>query len=270
MFNTTELYELSFVAPNRKRRTKPQLLFSIKVQYLEEIATRLQTLSERYRQHAERYCPHHANFYLPLCDLFGHVTFGYGRCGFVKIDDSQAHLHVELRGGESILASTLTIHHLSLALGLPIEGMQRSNQVQQIDVITRCEHAYVYGHAVSGYVSSRVRSWLIQQGSKTTKEHSAIDAVISTAMRTTWKAIIDARYKPSTRDFYTQITSDGRFSLNCPGNACDLSIYPDQIFRGDSNSPVQFSCHNLDSAHQQLALLAGLAKLCELARKDEQ
>ncbi len=55
----------------------------------------------------------------------------------------------------------------------------------------------------------------------------------------------------------------------CPGDACDVSIYPDQIY-GDAlgTKSVRFACHNLDSAAQQITLIAGIAKLCELARND--
>lgn len=57
--------------------------------------------------------------------------------------------------------------------------------------------------------------------------------------------------------------------LGCFGNACDIDIYPDHTC-GEMDEPyVRFSCHNLDTAAQQMTLLAGLAKLCELARAEE-
>lgn len=72
------------------------------------------------------------------------------------------------------------------------------------------------------------------------------------------------------RECRATIAPDGRFNLKCPGNACEVSIYPDRLY-GDNmgTRSVQFSCHNLDGAVQQITLLVGIAKLCELARNKE-
>ena len=44
-----------------------------------------------------------------------------------------------------------------------------------------------------------------------------------------------------------------------------MGVYPDGISQGIEMRDLQ--CHNLDGAVQQLTLLAGLAKLCQLARE---
>lgn len=268
MYNTSELYELSFISPSKKQRRGPQLVFTIQAEYLAEISKRLDLLAKGWAEHANQYCTR-GSFFTPVSrDLF-RVEFGYGRCGTVTFEDGKAHLCVELRGGEQVFQSTLTISLLATVLCLPIEGAHQSNQVQQIDIEARCDRkARVYGHAVGGYVSARLRRWLRSEVGKIRGRSSIpMPQKVVQAMQETWFAISGTRFAQSARDCGGSISSDGRFVLTCPGDACDLAIYPDQI-RGDHLS-VRFSCHNLDDPIQQLTLLAGLARLCELARKDE-
>jgi hypothetical protein len=270
MFNTAKLYELSFVAPYRKLRKHPQLVFALHVKHLPKIVELLEKLVERYEAHAREYCPEYTRLHSPIPDLFGNIEFGYGRCASITTRDEEMLVHVNLHGGPRLRASTLTIHVLLLVFCVLVEDKTPSNQSQQIDIQTRADHAAeVYGHAVSGYVSPSMRRWLLRHVARA-KEHSyaPLPQAVADAMYVTWKAVSGAEKMPPKNMFYGSITSDGRFSLNCPGNACDLAIYPDQVYGGIDTS-VRFSCHNLDEAHQQLTLLAGLAKLCELARADE-
>ena len=269
MFNTSQLYELSFVSP-RRSRTKPAIVFTLKAEYLDEVCQRLHTLAQRCQKYADNYCSTEVMFSPLARDIFGNIEFGYGRCGFVIIEDGEARLYIELRGADHAPHSALTISLLATALCLPIEGTHASNQIQQIDIQTRCDSkAHVYGHAVGGYVSSRLRKWLRAEGEKATGEHAPLPPPVVKAMQETWKAVSGTTYRKSREGCGGSISKDGRFLLVCPGNACDLAIYPDQVFRGGSELPVRFSCHNLDTAIQQLTLLAGLAKLCELARSEE-
>lgn len=60
----------------------------------------------------------------------------------------------------------------------------------------------------------------------------------------------------------------GSFGLHCPGNACDIGTHPDYLYREAGDAGRQFGCHNLDFPQQQLALMAGLAKLYDLAAQD--
>lgn len=63
------------------------------------------------------------------------------------------------------------------------------------------------------------------------------------------------------------ISRDGYPSISCPGNACDFSVYPDTADTG-MDGLWQMGCHNVDSVHQQMCLLYGLACLHDLARAD--
>lgn len=71
-------------------------------------------------------------------------------------------------------------------------------------------------------------------------------------MRRAWKATATPKLKRCADRCRARVI-DGRFELDCFGDACDLSMYPD--------STPEFSCHNLDLPFQQATLLAGLASL---------
>ncbi|OGE82752.1 MAG: hypothetical protein A3B10_01860 [Candidatus Doudnabacteria bacterium RIFCSPLOWO2_01_FULL_44_21] len=64
--------------------------------------------------------------------------------------------------------------------------------------------------------------------------------------------------------FRADIRPEGRFSLSCPGDcAC---IHTDSENRFEEGIGYSFSSHNVDHLGQQLALIAGLASLCDQAR----
>jgi len=86
-------------------------------------------------------------------------------------------------------------------------------------------------------------------------------------MRQAWVAVVPQDLREWASKCGAWITVDGRFMFECLGDACDVAIYPDSL-EGEEGS-VEFGCHNLDQARQQVTLLAGLAKLCALARNDE-
>jgi len=65
--------------------------------------------------------------------------------------------------------------------------------------------------------------------------------------------------------FRAEVRKNGRFSMDCPGDAC--SLYPDD-WSDDENRGYGFSYHNLDTPIQQLTFIAGLAALCDRARKE--
>lgn len=271
MYNETHLYDLSFVAPGRRPRTNPQLVFSFNTRGLEEITERLQILADRQEPHVESYCGEHYTFAPPTPDMFGRVEFGYGNCGFVQTDGEYTRLHIEL-SDVRIRCRTLTIHALASALLVPLErSAVRTNRQQQLDLETVCSNSAGYGHAIGGYVSAGLCSWLQQQrnGDPDMFGRTRIPDEVVRAMKATWAAVAGKRFGRWTRECTGYVSEDGRFILQCFGNACDVAIYPDQVHGRLGEHAVQFGCHNLDTAAQQLTLIAGLARLCELARKDE-
>lgn len=268
MYHEARLYDLSFVSSKRKPATNPQIVFTIEKKHLPNLIVCLERLVQW--ADVESYAHKHIDFCLPVPDLFGNVEFGYGACGFVKEAKDEVSLYIELC--EKHLANaTMTINLLTQVLcGAFNDEVQSSNRKQQVDLETCCMNK-THGHAVGGYISGEVREWLRKlwhKGPNNNWMHFApAPQEVIRAMRQTWSAVASKDLKRWTKDCNGAVTEDGRFILNCIGDACDLAIYPDNVYADDYGS-VRFSCHNLDGARQQLTLLAGLAKLCELARAE--
>lgn len=128
-----------------------------------------------------------------------------------------------------------------------------------------------HGHSVSGWLSQDVMAWLKNYAKDKVDTNSFMQVApmhpeVVYAMRSVWYAISTPERRPYADAASGWVRENGAFSLNCFGDACDLSIYPDS-YNGENYVSVEFGCHNLDSADQQLTLLAGLAKICELARE---
>lgn len=273
MYDMRLRYDLSFVSPGKRPPTKPRIVFTIKAEHLGEIERRLRMLAAHWHDHAVGYCYPEASFTFPVHDLFGNLEFGYGRCGFVTIEDDMAHFHVELGRGTRLYCCTLAMKLLAQALAMPVDGGRFSNQLQQVDLEMRCDRfdPCGYNHAVGGYVSSRMTGWLREQARKMPEGSRSISVPedVVRAMRATWCAVSKSDAKRWARECCGRIMRDGRFGLECFGNACDLAIYPDGTCGRMDDPQVRFSCHNLDTAAQQVTLIAGLAKLCQIARQDE-
>jgi hypothetical protein len=151
-----------------------------------------------------------------------------------------------------------------------------SNHVQLIQISTRCDRDFVYGHAVHGEVYPSFRRWLKKYAKevKVPKGYEEfhgrpLPAVVQKAMHATVRAIIDPKSRKHVlKECQASVNLDGRFILHCYGNACDVAIYPDSGYIEDPTYPVRFSCHNLDHVTQQMILLSGLAALTDFVTKD--
>lgn len=253
----------------------PQIVFSFKEKALDELNTRLYELADYYTEHAREYCNSEVTFSLPAPDLFGRIEFGYGKCGFVTKTDGGIDLRIELGRGVRLYHSTLTIHLLTRAFRTFAESIEFSNRQQQLDLETLCDHkrSVGYGHAVGGYVWPALSSWLCRQGERLPDDYHRLPAPqeVLSAMQATWHTVTPRKLKKYASHCRGEIRQNGTFMLECFGNACDIAVYPDLIGnRKLDEEPTEFSCHNLDNAYQQITLLAGLAKMCELARAGEQ
>jgi len=253
-------YELSFVGPDKALATKPKLVFAFADSKLQETVGRLKALAGKVGDSVDEYCGQSSAFELP--ERRGRI--GYGGCGRVSVSDGIARIEIALAGGSYRFLCTSTIHLLGTVLWVPFSSPAPSNREQEINFSTICNnHSVVgHGHGVDGYVSGHLWSWIRGQAG------SGIPEEVVRAMRQAWRATAPGFAKKYSHHCSAVAHEDGRFLLKCFGNACDLGVYPDAIWEGMGEKPVHFSCHNLDSAEQQLTLLAGLAKLCELARKE--
>lgn len=263
MFDNLPPYELSFLAPGRRPRTKPRITFTVQAHLFADLTDRLYLLAHYWKSLADEYCSPDTAFLPPVPDLFGHIEFGYAKCGLCDIADGQAHLHVELVGGKQLHCCLLTIKLLFQALAVPFEKAAPSNQIPPVLMLMNCDpDAKFYNHALGGWISSRLMRWLRTQ---TEKRGTGVPDTVIRAMRSTWVAVCSPESRDAAETCHGRIETGGEFLLHC--NGADIGIYPDCF--GTTGEDFSFSCHNLESAPQQATLLAGLAKLCELARENE-
>lgn len=264
------LYKLSFVSSKDSKDGMPHLVFSMEKRHLEVFQERLFFIIPRFKKNSETYFRTDSEFAFPNKDLFGNYTFGYNNCGYMDIDEEEVHFHFELRSNANSVSFTiwflLTVFNSMFADKVVVT----SKRWQFIQLDTMCQVG-LHGHSMGGSISPDLGKWLKKQ-SESVPNESAFSKVelleAEEVMLQVYESISDQKLIP--RECRALIAHDGRFSLMCPGDACDVSIYPDQL-SGDEigTRSVKFDCHNLDNAVQQLTLLAGLAKLCELARNDE-
>ena len=85
------------------------------------------------------------------------------------------------------------------------------------------------------------------------------------AMVRAWGKMFLQTNKCQRHNFWAKVDyPNGWLNVSCPGNACGL--HPaDNWGPGEG---YKFSCHNVDSPMQQIVLLAGLAALCDKAKKE--
>ena len=162
---------------------------------------------------------------------------------------------------------SLTIYLLTTAMNVP--EVESSTGERMVD-LTVISGVGAYGHAVGGYLSPAVPNWLKEQvkdyfGQPDVGFYAPGNPDVLDAMQFTWLAVSPDAMKEHDDSVRMSIQKDGAFSLICFGDACDLSVYPDAL-RYETDQ-VELACHNLDTAVQQLTLLAGLARLCQLVRE---
>ena len=84
------------------------------------------------------------------------------------------------------------------------------------------------------------------------------------AMRSAYDRMVGVR--PYMERFYARVDDpNGWLNVSCPGQACSLNPHHDGIREGYG---YEFSDHNVDTAFQQLTLLAGLAALHDAVRRE--
>lgn len=121
---------------------------------------------------------------------------------------------------------------------------------------------HTYAGAVEASISPALRQWLARD-----EERLEIPSAAQ-AMYQTWRGIDKEKPKYSRffrERFQAETRSRGLLHLSVPGNACGLD--PEISYFG-AEEGYTLVPHNTDGVVQQWALLAGLAKICELARAD--
>lgn len=113
----------------------------------------------------------------------------------------------------------------------------------------------IHGGSLSGDCSIPFRTYLESLGEIRLPD-------VAEATKSAYKKMLG--WKEYYEHDFSAWLSKGRFIINCPGDACGLHPSDWHSFKDEG---FEFSCHNVDSAIQQLTLIVGLAKLCDMARE---
>lgn len=278
--NQNRVFSLSFVPAERDKGNRyPQIVFKTTSEHAANIDKLLQDLKlKQQTSKDDEYLGKHMPF---SCEKNGH--FGFGRCGLRFEDDGEISYGVQLCGYSRTPQVALTVAYLLDAFQL-VHGDAsckkdevKANRQQLLYIFGRCRND-LHGHSLGGWVFPAFGSWLASIGKKASEKVSSFDIEayqgtrllpeVEKAMKEAWRAVAPQNLKRYADECRAGVHASGRFSLSCFGDACDLSIYPDLAERIDVGHMVQFACHNLDTAPQQLTLLAGLAAMHDLASKE--
>ncbi len=194
--------------------------------------------------------------------LFGEQVVGYGGVAVVREEDGVVRISLPLATTTHARLLSRTLMTLLIALArTSYEPSIASNETAERTFTVRAEHrAEGYGHAVHGYIGTSFLNYL--QAYADGEGRKALPESVVAAIRAGWGGSGMEEY--DLPYFTAEVRADGAFSLQCPGDACDLSVY-DTLWHEDTYA--SFSCHNLDTPRQQLALVAGLAMLSRLVRE---
>lgn len=220
---------------------------------------------------AAEYLPQQREF-IPLGqDLFGIEPFGYGRCITFSRDGDDVILKVLLVKPELVRHACLMVNLIVKTLeSMSYDLVENKGCLELINIntlIPRLGEVGFHRHSVGGRVHKPVIDWLLQVVESGDGECVLIGLVVQ-AMKLSFLKLSDFG-SGEADDCGCLILGDGRFILQTYGNATDLSIYPEGVdYRGlKCSDSAEFSCHNLDTAYQQLVLLSGLFMICRLAQE---
>jgi hypothetical protein len=255
---------LTYLPPLKGERVSPEISIAIEAAYVPALTRWLQRPELSKQMEVKRYFGDLVSFLWGLDQQqfpwSPPPAFGFAGCGYIKKNDDEFALRFPLK--QKTAAEVSMTLAAVLGYGSPLNDMGElatSNrpQLMAIEVFVRAGEWH-YGHPAGGHVFPPMRKWLREMSNR-----AAAEKKIAAAMRTAWKAVAE----PDLVEFANEcrVRLDGAFSLVCFGDACDVSIYPDLDNEPNWPAPTRFSCHNLDSAAQQITMLCGLAVLHEIA-----
>ena len=273
-------YELGFRPPRSGK--VPEIVFKAGLQNKIEIESQF---AEYIREaQAKEYFGRAAAFFTPdgwegtqKAFKFSNLkTFGFGGCGYIVESGGKAEYRFPLVRAH-ILHITLTVSVLTSLLN-ELLTVARDNvapqsdhkQLMELSSVVRVG-ADIHGHPLFGEVFTPAQQWLQNYVKSLPTRgdfgYQPLPDSVRSAMRSAWRSLAEEDLSKYSSECNGNISSDGRFTLTCLGNACDVAMYPD----GRPHSPeypFQFGCHNLDGPTQQLTLLSGLAALFQLMEND--
>jgi hypothetical protein len=186
----------------------------------------------------------------PICsNCEGKKRDRYGSCRFCDgtgYESVYDHLRVD------VLSATLAV----VSMIIQSADKETSSPDPQLFTFRVNHEKTMSGMGVYGDFGPEFVAWLTSIAPRYFSEVSQKMCLVDNRM------MGDAGY--TEREFSVVVHEDGGLHLNCPGNACGLD--PSHSRVGEHG--YEFGPHNVDSAVQQLTLLAGLAAIHDLARQE--
>lgn len=260
MFFFKFLYDLSFRSAT-ETGTTPEIVFTFAVDHWLKLHPKLTNHIQRTQDFKKTYCK---NEFVTFAfgdnkDIFDESAFGYNNCGYIIHNEKTTNIHLRILP-DIVPCLTLTIHTLTACL-LPDENIDTGTcPIYTIGINTLVGDS----HGVGGMISSTIIDWLqiyyINNATPSKDSWSILVPQTVTAAMCEVKTLLTYGLKPSG-----SVSAQGRFLLTNIEDACDLGIYHDVSMECEDGY-ANIGSHNLNNAIQQLTLLAGLAKLCDLAR----
>lgn len=183
------------------------------------------------------------------CKGSGKQDWGYGKC--LLCDGKGKKVVYDHKPGFALSAS---LNLFFSTVYFPEE--KTSAKIPQLMTVQLTTQASAHGGEMSGMYSPELVNWLCCESNESV-------SFVSKAMRLAHGRMVGNQFC-SPSDFRAHISQNGWFVTSCPGSGCGL--HP--IERRMGHEGCEFSSHNVDSPHQQLTLLAGLAALHDRVDRD--
>jgi hypothetical protein len=138
----------------------------------------------------------------------------------------------------------------------PQDGASQQLLVAEVHVVPTM---HLGGYPIGGRISAGMSGWMKE---RLGKGHTlpVLEAIMQEAWESMWPAFVGSNFR-------ALLNREGCLVLGCPGNdtglGLDLSGAPP-----DAGAGYRLTSHNVDGPLAQLTLLAGIARLNQMARQD--
>lgn len=166
----------------------------------------------------------------------------------------ERYLGIIPEGKEVFLNISASLNFILRILCYP-ERYPETGEYQLLKVLCATQVGRIHGGSPGGWVGIGMADWMMEMGETVLAE--CTDAMLEAAQ------FVRRRRNYALWEFPAYVR-DGGFTIDCPGDAC--GIFPDGSHK--KGEGYEFTCHNTDSAFQQLLLIIGLAVLCAKARRE--
>lgn len=276
-FSLPRIYSLSLALA--KDNGDPKIIFKVSKEISLRFEVALAQIKHRMEQQAVAYLRQPDAHFALFDDLIDSARFGYGICGERSFVGDGMVYAIRFAGAKQLPNTALTLMLVFMVFSYieaedykDSDDSAPSHPEQLMSIELYVSPGGQHSHPLGGYFSPAFGAWLAQQASVAKSvvglspydTYTFPDHSIEEVMKVVWALLVPNNAKGETEGCKVFITGTGRISLRCPGDACDVSIYPEGG-ELDGTSPVRFDCHNLDAACQQITLLCGLAALHDLA-----